>query len=220
MCGSSLLGKTESAAEAGALPRNGEAAENKPATTGEMAGTSADARQLALTSDPMIAKSHSEQGETQEAERVTQPQRSDKWWVDESDTTVGGPSFLGLSSSGTGSGGGYSYLFQDEEEKSHKAGWVFLAVLLVLGGVVYAKWQPIRDYVVTTAMAHSRPQKPASTDTSSAPPSASTSSAPTTTVASSDQQSPATQTDNKAEANNTSEQKTADQKEGLPEGDK
>lgn len=75
--------------------------------------------------------------------------RNDKWWVDESSTTVGGPSFLGLSSADS-SEGGYSYLFQEEEERAPKGLWVFLIVLLAVGGVLYAKWQPIRDYVLKT----------------------------------------------------------------------
>jgi hypothetical protein len=84
--------------------------------------------------------------------------RSDKWWVDEakSDATISGPSFLGLSGSDSARGGGYSYLLDEEEHSSHASFWVFLALLLVLGGVVRAKWQPIRDYVLTTSLAHSR----------------------------------------------------------------
>jgi hypothetical protein len=86
--------------------------------------------------------------------------RDDKWSVYESSTTVGGPSFLGMSSADSSEGGGYSYLFQ-EEERSHKGLLVFLIVLLAVGGVLYAKWQPIFNYVLTTALTHSHPRQPA-----------------------------------------------------------
>jgi hypothetical protein len=76
----------------------------------------------------------------------------------EPEITVSGPSFLGLSSSDSGEGGGYSYLFE-EEQQSHIASWVLMVLLLVLGGLLYAKWQPIRDYLLTTSITHSRPQQ-------------------------------------------------------------
>jgi hypothetical protein len=139
--------------------------------------------------------------------------RSDKWWVDEGETTVGGPSFLGLSHSGSGEGG-YSYLFE-EEERSHAGLWVFLVLLLVLSGVVYAKWQPIRDYVLTTALTHARPQQPPAQDSKSEQNAVPGSSAPTTTLASSDAASqPAITTETKADTS-----KVPPQKEGLPEQD-
>jgi hypothetical protein len=127
--------------------------------------------------------------------------RNGKWWVEESDTTVGGPSFLGLSNSEESSSArgsqGYSYLFQDEPPKSHKSAWVLLALLVVLGGLVYAKWKPIRDYVLTTALSHMHQQQasPAAQPSSQTPasnsqPAMPASSAPTTTVATSDPQSP------------------------------
>lgn len=141
--------------------------------------------------------------------------RSDKWWVE--DTTVGGPSFLGLSSAES-SNGGYSYLFQDEPERSHKGRWVFLLVLVALGGVVYAKWQPIRDYVVTTAISHSRP-KPAAAQQTNPEAAPATQNAPTTTLASSDAQAPAISTENKPAAN-AENKPGANAKEGLPEADK
>lgn len=124
--------------------------------------------------------------------------RNGKWWVDENESTVGGPSFLGLSSTDTGGGGGYSYLFQDEPERSHTARWVLLALLVVLGALVYVKWQPIRDYVLTTAISHSwikpaqaqqaQQGQQASNQQGEVPPS----SAPTTTLATTDPQAPPT----------------------------
>ncbi|MGZ4832482.1 MAG: hypothetical protein ACXVZQ_06105, partial [Terriglobales bacterium] len=160
-------------------------------------------------------------------EPVTPPaaeptRRSDKWWVDEGQTTVGGPSFLGLSSGDNVESGGYSYLFQGEEERSHAGRWVALLLLLVVGGVVYAKWQPIRDYVLTMAVTHSKPQvqtPPANGDhsatagTTTGSSTTAASSAPATTLASSDAPSqPTITTENKAE------NKTP--KEGLPQADK
>lgn len=92
----------------------------------------------------------------------------------EEPTTVSGPSFLGLSS-GSGSSSSYSYLYEDEQPGSHAGGLVFLLVLAVLAGVVYWKWQPLRDYVVNAAMTHSQsgraapaaPTQPGSTTASS-----------------------------------------------------
>ncbi len=79
-----------------------------------------------------------------------------------SETTVSGPSFLGLSGNEGGtSSSGYSYLFQDEPEKSHTGLYILLALLVIGGAVLYWKWQPIRDYVVSTAIAHSQKPKPA-----------------------------------------------------------
>ena len=140
--------------------------------------------------------------------------RSDKWWVDERDTTVGGPSFLGLSSADS-SNGGYSYLFQDEPERSHKGLWALLLLLLALGGVVYAKWQPIRDYVLTTAIAHSRPKPPAAAPATNSETPAPAQNAPTTTLASSDAQAPAITTENKPAAN-AENKPGANAKEDLP----
>jgi hypothetical protein len=149
---------------------------------------------------------------------VEPARRSDKWWVDESETTVGGPSFLGLNSSGSGENGGYSYLFE-EEERSHAGLWVFLVVLLALGGVLYAKWQPIRNYVLTVAISHSRPQTPPAQDPKSDSGAVPGSTAPTTTLASSDAPSQAppitTEKENSVDQNKA---QTA-QKEGLPEQD-
>ncbi|MBZ5511496.1 MAG: hypothetical protein LAN70_10045 [Acidobacteriia bacterium] len=129
--------------------------------------------------------------------------RSDKWWVDEepSETTSGGGglSILGLSSTDSGNGGRYSYL-PEEEQPSRTRLWVFLVAVLVLGGVLYAKWQPIRDYVLTTAPSHSRPQPPPAQETKNERPSSSATSAPATTLAASDAASqPALTTENKPE---------------------
>jgi hypothetical protein len=155
--------------------------------------------------------------------RVEEPaRRSDKWWVEDGDTveketTVGGPSFLGLSGDENGGGGGYSYLFE-EEKQSHAGAWVMLLVLLALGAVLYWKWQPVRDYVLNAAISHSRPQP--KTEAKAEPTSATDSAAPTTTLASSDAPSqPSITTENKPEQNKAaSPSSTA--KEGLPGGDK
>ena len=135
--------------------------------------------------------------------RVEEPARSNnKWWVEdgetpvERETTVGGPSFLGLSGGENGESGGYSYLFEDEKQ-SHAGRWVFLLVLLALGAVLYWKWQPIRDYVLTTAISHARPQPKAAQETN-APAAATDPAAPTTTLATNDTPSqPSTTTENK-----------------------
>ena len=75
-------------------------------------------------------------------------------------------------------------------------------VVLVLGGVLYAKWQPIRDYVLTPAPSHSRPQPPPAQDTKNEPPSTSATSAPATTLAGSDAASqPAITAEGKPEQN-------------------
>ena len=80
----------------------------------------------------------------------------------EEPTTLSGPSFLGLSGSGNGSS--YSYLYEDEQPSSHAGTLVFLLVLAILAGVIYWKWQPLHDYVVNTALAHSNTGKPAPTE--------------------------------------------------------
>jgi hypothetical protein len=129
--------------------------------------------------------------------------RSDKWWVDEEPnaTTTGGLSILGLSSTDSGGAGRYSYLLE-EEQPSRTGMWVFLVVVLVLGGVLYAKWQPIRDYVLTMGISHSRPQPPPAQDTKNEPPSTSAASAPATTLAGSDVASqPAITAESKPEQN-------------------
>lgn len=109
-----------------------------------------------------------------------------------SQAPLAGPSFLGLSNDPTPEtsapeSGGYSYLFQDEPESSHKGLWVFLLLLVIGAGVAYARWQPIRQYVVSNVVPRLRQQPPPSP---SAPPAPSPDQA-TITVASS-------QTDNKA----------------------
>lgn len=202
-----------------------------------MCGTSLDAQPVAeavpLQWEPVVPERETPAGTPERVERRREPlkaeplapppppqpeRRSDKWWVDERETTVGGPSFLGLSSADS-SNGGYSYLFQDEPERSHKGLWVFLLLLLVLGGVVYARWQPIRDYVLTTAIAHSRPKPAAAppvTNSETAPPAQ---NAPTTTLASSDAQAQASTSENKPAAN-TDNKPPANAKEGLPQADK
>jgi hypothetical protein len=111
-----------------------------------------------VASEP--AHSRHQPSDPEPAAPVVEPaRRSDKWWVneeEENETTIAGPSFLGLSSTGSGEAGGYSYLLE-EEEPSHTGVWVLLIVLLAVGGVLYAKWQPIRDYVLTTSDAPSQP---------------------------------------------------------------
>lgn len=159
-------------------------------------------RDAARAVNPVDTPREPEQPEP--AAPVPEPaRRSDKWWVDEeqNETTISGPSILGLSSTNSGEAGGYSYLLE-EEQPSRKGVWVFLVVLLVLGGVLYAKWQPIRDYVLTTALSHSRPQPRPAQDTKNEPPSPSATSAPATTLAGSDAASqPAVTTESKLEQN-------------------
>ncbi|MGB9106893.1 MAG: hypothetical protein WCC59_19210 [Terriglobales bacterium] len=172
-------------------------------------------RDLATAVDPVDTPHEPPQPEP--AAPVAEPApRSDKWWVDEepSATTSGVPSFLGLSSTDSGEGGNYSYLLE-EEQTSHTGVWVLLVVLLVLGGVLYAKWQPIRDYVLTTALSHSRPQPQPAQDTKNEPPSTSATSAPATTLAGSDAASqPAITTESTPEQN-----QAAQPKEDLPHAD-
>jgi hypothetical protein len=153
------------------------------------------------TSEPMAAVSP-----------TAPPPRRDRWAVDGGGTTVGGPSFLGLSNSGLSATGGYSYLFRDEPERSHTALWVFLLVLLALGALVYAKWQPIRDYVLTTAITHSRPKPPAAQESDTAATTTPGNTAPITTLATTDAP---TRT-----AAEKQPEKIANLQEGLPEGDK
>lgn len=90
--------------------------------------------------------------------------------IEQPATTLSGPSFLGLSGGQAGGSSDFSYLYEDEQPTSHTGLIVFVLVLAVLGGVVYAKWQPIRDYVVNTAIAHSQgkaaPVSTTPTDTS------------------------------------------------------
>lgn len=212
MCGNLLVGRPLAEAEY-AITKTPVAVTHEARTTQESVAAPVEIRR-----EPVEARA--EPVELPEPVAPEPAPRSEKWWVDEGEATVGGPSFLGLSSADTSAGGGYSYLFQEEEERSHKAAWAFLLVLLVLGGVVYAKWQPIRDYVLTTALTHARPQHPSAQDNNTQP-AAPAGSAPTTTVASSDTQPPPAITEtNKAEPAKAGDQKPADPKEGLPEEDK
>ncbi len=119
------------------------------------------------------------------AAAVAEAPRHSGQGVEEKEITLSGPSFLGLSNTDPGEGDGYSYLFE-EEQQSHLARWVLMVLLLVLGGVMYAKWQPIRDYVLTTSIAHSRPQQPPAQDTKNEPSSTADTSAPATPPAGSD----------------------------------
>jgi hypothetical protein len=174
-------------------------------------------RDLARAVDPVDTPREEEPPEP--AAPVAEPaRRSDKWWVDEeqSETTSDGLSILGLSRTDSGEAGGYSYLFE-EEQPSHTRLWVLLVVLTVLGGVLYAKWPPIRDYVLTAGISHSRPQQPA-TDTKNEQPSTSATSAtsaPTTTLASSDAASrPAIATESTPEQN-----QAAQPRQELPHAD-
>ncbi|MBZ5566743.1 MAG: hypothetical protein LAN64_02710 [Acidobacteriia bacterium] len=150
--------------------------------------------------------------------------RSNLWWADEykdeDQTTISGPSFLGLGSAKSGEHG-YSYLFQEdaeEGERSHKAGWALLLVLSVLGGVMYANWHPIRDYVLSTAnsLAHQKPPNQAADPGSAIP---ATPAAPTTTVASSGAQAPPTSTADTEGQSKAAEAQTGAAQEGLPERD-
>jgi hypothetical protein len=145
--------------------------------------------------------------------------RSDKWWVDEEQSEPtsgsGGLSILGLSGTDSGEGGRYSYLFEEEEQPSRTRMWTFLAVALVLGGVLYAKWQPIRDYVLTPALSHSRPQAQPALDTKNEPPSTSAPSAPATMPAGGDAASPPTL----ATEDNPEQNQAAQPRQELPLAD-
>ena len=70
--------------------------------------------------------------------------------------SVGGPSFLGLNEPADSSD--YSYLMEDEHP-SHAGVWVLLVLLAILGGLTYWKWEPIRGFVVDTALRHSSPRR-------------------------------------------------------------
>ncbi|MBZ5630180.1 MAG: hypothetical protein LAO06_15075 [Acidobacteriia bacterium] len=155
--------------------------------------------------------------------------RSDLWWVDEykdeGQTTISGPSFLGLGSAKPGESGYSSYLLQEEEEeeRSHKTGWVLLLVLLVMGGVMYANWRPIRDYVLPAAISLVRPKPPnhAADPGSATPatPAVAMPAAPTTTVATSDAQALPTSATDIEDQSQAAEAKTGAAKKGLPERD-
>ncbi len=65
------------------------------------------------------------------------------------DAPLTGPSFLGLSNQESPSEpSGYSYLFQDDPEPSHKSLYVLVLLLAIAGGLIYWRWQPIRQYVM------------------------------------------------------------------------
>ena len=145
------------------------------------------------------------------AASVAEPaRRSDRWWREEepSEPIISGPSFLGLSSPNAGDDGGSSYLLE-EEPPSRTRLWVLLLVTLVLGAVLYTKWQPIRNYVLTLAPSHSSPQHGPAQDTKNEPPAA---AAPTTASADSDAGSPpATTPENRPERNQAGPPQTGQQ---------
>ena len=200
MCGTALspgrFTEPESAVKQAATtwePVRAEVADERPA----------EAKRFQYVEEPVEARCQPSASTPASPERPARP--SEKWWVEdgEGETTVGGPSFLGLSSSDAKGSGGYSYLLE-EEKQSHAGRWVFLLVLLALGGVVYAKWQPIRDYVLTTAIAHSRPQITPPQKPTNDPVAAPGTSAPTTTLATSDAPSqPTITTENPPQATTT-----------------
>ncbi len=142
------------------------------------------------------------------------PKNGDKWWVESGDqpTTVGGPSFLGLSA-GDSTPAGYSYLFQEEEERSHAGRWVALVLLVIAAGVLYFKWQPIRDFVLNTAISHSKPNAPAGQPPAGTDQGTTSSSSGSTTLASSDTPQPTITTDTPKPDQNK-------QAGSLPNGDK
>jgi hypothetical protein len=212
MCGSPLAAKSaaEPAAETGGPSLKWEPVTSEGQTLSPVVLQEIETRREPEKAEPVV-----------EASAAKPEHRNDKWWVDERETTVGGPSFLGLSSAQSAGGGGYSYLFQDEPERSHKGLWVLLLVLVALGGVLYAKWQPVRDYVLTTAILHSRPKPKAARETANSTEPGSqlgtAQAAPTTTLASSDAQPPPAITTETKPAGNAP---AANAKQGLPEGDK
>ncbi len=187
MCGNLLTPKTGSEPEAG-IERHEHVVEKVPVNLQWRPVSAAGEKPPAAP--PETEMERAELLET--APAAERSPRNGKWWVDENESTVGGPSFLGLSKSDTGGNGGYSYLFQDEPPRSHKSAWVLLVLLAVLGGLVYAKWQPVRDYVLTTAISHSWTKAAAARQTDNQQSPIPPSSAPTTTLATTDPQAPPT----------------------------
>jgi hypothetical protein len=146
-------------------------------------------------------------------------------YENEGQTTISGPSFLGLGSAKPGESGHSSYLLQEEEdeERSHKAGWALLLVLLVLGGVVYARWQPIRDYALPAALSLARSRLPAKAadpgPETMATPRAATPAAPATTVAGSETQAPLATTTDTKDLTDVAQPKSGDDQQASSEGE-
>lgn len=94
---------------------------------------------------------------------------------------ITGPSFLGLSDESTGTGNSDYLLYDDEPERSSWRGWLALAVLVLLGFLVYKQWNQVSEGAQILAQQAKNqlqqtaaPQKPASsvsgTDQSSSGP--------------------------------------------------
>ncbi len=98
----------------------------------------------------------------EEAPRVEIPSEPSR----ESETTLGGPSFLGLDSA---KDGGYEYLL-DDDAPSYRGVWVTLIVLAVFAVVVVAYWQPIRNFVIATAGKYAQSPAPPAAQTTPPPP--------------------------------------------------
>ncbi len=87
------------------------------------------------------------------------------------DAPLTGPSFLGLSNQESPPEPiGYSYLFQDDPEPSHKALYVLLLLLVIAGGLIYSRWQPLRQYVIADVIPRVRAQIGAASSQPQAPP--------------------------------------------------
>jgi TPR repeat protein len=63
----------------------------------------------------------------------------------ENTTRITGPSFLGLSDESTGTGSSDYLLYDDEPERSSWRGWLALAVLVLLGFLVYKQWNQVSE---------------------------------------------------------------------------
>jgi hypothetical protein len=98
---------------------------------------------------------------------MSRPIRSDR---------ITGPSFLGLSDESTSTGDSDYLLYDDEPERSSWRGWLALAVLVLLGFLVYKQWnavsagaQMLAQRATGETESATGPQKPAPTVSGSDP---------------------------------------------------
>jgi hypothetical protein len=99
--------------------------------------------------------------------QMSRPIRSDR---------ITGPSFLGLSDESTSTGDSDYLLYDDEPERSSWRGWLALAVLVLLGFLVYKQWnavsagaQMLAQRATGETESATAPQKPAPTVSGSDP---------------------------------------------------
>ncbi len=92
------------------------------------------------------------------------PQPASQWddaaERDGSESSISGPSFLGLGR-GTEAAEQYSYLLEPEPRRRHLGVFLLTILVLVAAGVVAVKWAPIRQYAIEQYRA--RVHKPAAT---------------------------------------------------------